>query len=239
MMKQPAYFVTGTDTEIGKTLISSAMLYALGQRGVRAAGMKPVAAGAELRDGAWHNEDVDALIAAANVALPTDLISPYLLRDAAAPHIAAAQEGVMIDLSRIRDCYDRVAAAADAVVVEGVGGFRVPLNDHHDTADLAQQLGLPVILVVGMRLGCLNHALLTAEAIAARGLQLAGWVGNVVDPAMRYGMDNIDALAARLPAPMLGCVPRLPAALPSAAADHLDFSSLPDWPADPHQNVSL
>ncbi len=234
-----AYFVTGTDTEIGKTLVSSALLYALTQQGLRAVAMKPVAAGAELRDGAWHNEDADILAAAANVALPVELTTPYLLHDAAAPHIVAAQEGVTIDLAHIRACYQRVAEAADAVVVEGVGGFRVPLGDHYDTADLAQQLGLPVILVVGLRLGCLNHALLSADAIAARGLTLAGWVANVVDLGMRHGMANIDALTARLPAPMLGCVPRLPAALPAAAAAHLDFSILPGWPrANPACPVS-
>lgn len=225
-----ACFVTGTDTEIGKTLVSSALLHALAQQGVRAAGMKPVAAGAEWRDGVWRNEDTDILSAAANVALPVELATPYLLRDATAPHIAAAQEGVSIDLAHILACYKRVAAMADAVVVEGVGGFRVPLNEQHDTADLAQQLGLPVILVVGLRLGCLNHALLTAEAIVARGLTLAGWVANVIDLGMRHGLANIEALTARLPAPLLGCVPRLPAALPAAAAAHLDFSSLPGWP---------
>lgn len=230
MTAKIAYFVTGTDTEIGKTLVSSALLHALTQQGVHAAGMKPVAAGAELRDGVWRNEDADRLAAAASVSLPPELTTPYLLREATAPHIAAQQEGVAIDAAHIRACYDKVAAAADAVVVEGVGGFRVPLADGFDTADLAQQLGLPVVMVVGLRLGCLNHALLTAEAIAARGLRLAGWVANVVDLGMRYGMDNITALTARLPAPMLGCVPRLPAALPNVAASHLDFSVLPGWP---------
>jgi len=225
-----AYFVTGTDTEIGKTLVSCTLLHALARAGVRAAAMKPVAAGAELRDGAWRNEDVDQLAAEAGVVLPVSMTTPYLLRDAAAPHIAAAQEGVHIDLAHIADCYARVAAAADAVVVEGVGGFRVPLSDSHDTADLAQQLGLPVVLVVGMRLGCLNHALLTADAIAARGLTLAGWVANVVDPGMRYGVDNVVALTQRLNAPMLGTVPRLASPQPALAAEHLDFSSLPGWP---------
>jgi dethiobiotin synthetase len=232
-----AWFVTGTDTEIGKTLITSAMLYALAQQGVRAAGMKPVAAGAELRDGVWCNEDADRIAAAANVALPPELATPYLLREPAAPHIVAAQEGVAIEPAHIRSCYDRVCALADAVVVEGVGGFRVPLTARYDTADLARDLGLPLILVVGLRLGCINHALLTAEAIAARGLTLAGWVANIVDLDMRYGMDNITALTERLPAPLLGCVPRLPAPLPAAAAAHLDFSSLPGWPGK--RTVSL
>jgi dethiobiotin synthetase len=238
------YFVTGTDTEIGKTLVSCTLLHALAQAGVRAAVMKPVAAGAELRGGTWHNEDVDLLTDAASVKLPVDLTTPYLLRDAAAPHIAAAQEGVHIDLAHIMACYARVAAEADAVVVEGVGGFRVPLSDTQDTADLAQQLGLPVVLVVGMRLGCLNHALLTVDAIAARGLKLAGWVANVVDPGMRYGVDNVVALTERLAAPMLGTIPRLPSPQPALALPHLDFSSLPGWPqmqppAQPSSPVSL
>lgn len=225
-----AYFVTGTDTEIGKTLVSSAMLHALVRQGVRAAGMKPVAAGAEWRDGAWHNEDADLLAAAANVTLPQAISTPYLLREPAAPHIVAASEGVGIDLGHIRSCYERITGVADAVVVEGVGGFRVPLSRRYDTADVAEQLGLPVILVVGLRLGCLNHALLTAESIASRGLRLAGWAANVVDPGMRQLAANVDALIERLPAPLLGCVPRLDAPTAEAAAAHLDFSGLPGWP---------
>lgn len=230
MTKKCAYFITGTDTGVGKTLISSALLHALVKKGVRAAGMKPIAAGTELRGGVWHNDDADCLAAEANVAVPPELATPYLLREAAAPHIAAAQEHVTIDLAHILSCYDRVCTMADAVVVEGVGGFRVPLSDQCDTADLAQQLGAPVIMVVGLRLGCLNHALLTADAIAARGLVLAGWVANVVDVGMRHGLANLEALSARLPAPLLGCVPQLNAPLAAAAAAHLDFSSLPGWP---------
>jgi dethiobiotin synthetase len=225
-----AYFVTGTDTGVGKTLISATLLHVLVQHGVRAAGMKPVAAGAELREGAWHNEDSDALAAESSVKLPPELATPYLLREAAAPHIAAALEGVHIDPEHIHACYDRIADMAQAVIVEGCGGFRVPLNERFDAADLAQQMALPVIMVVGLRLGCLNHALLTAEAIAARGLKLVGWVGNVVDLGMQHGMANVEALTARLPAPLLGVVPRLPGPLASAAAAHLDFSALPGWP---------
>jgi dethiobiotin synthetase len=226
-----SYFITGTDTEVGKTLVSSALLHALAQRGLRSAGMKPVAAGAALRDGVWHNDDADMLAAATNIALPSALTTPYLLREAAAPHIAAALENVEIDVAHIRHCYQQIAAAADAVVVEGVGGFRVPLSSEFDTADLAQQLGLPVILVVGLRLGCINHALLTAEAIAARGLTLAGWVANGIDPAMPHAEANVDALAARLSAPLLGGVPWLAVPSVAAAAVHLDFSCLPGWPA--------
>jgi dethiobiotin synthetase len=225
-----AYFVTGTDTEIGKTLVSSALLHALTLRGVRTAGMKPVAAGAELRGGVWHNDDADRLNAASSLRLAQTLTTPYLLRQATAPHIAAAFEGVTIALPHILQCYAQIAVAADAVVVEGVGGFRVPLGDGFDTADLAQQLALPVVLVVGLRLGCISHALLTAEAIVARGLVLAGWVANLVDAALPNAAQNIDALAARLPAPLLGCVPRLPLPSAAAATAHIDFSCLPGWP---------
>lgn len=171
-------FVAGTDTEIGKTFVSAALLYGLARHGLRAAAMKPVAAGAYLRDGVWHNEDADQLDAAANVVLPPDLRTPFLLKAPAAPHIVAAQENVTIDIDTIVACHREALTRADVVVVEGVGGFRVPLTDTRDTADLAVALGLPVVMVVGMRLGCISHALLTADAIAARGLTLAGWVAN-------------------------------------------------------------
>ncbi|WP_145652246.1 dethiobiotin synthase [Pseudoduganella lurida] len=226
-----ACFVTGTDTEIGKTLISSALLHALVQQGVRACGMKPVAAGAELRDGRLHNDDCDQLEAAGNVRLPQSITTPFLLKEPAAPHIAAALEGIVIDPVPILAAFLEIAAASDATVVEGVGGFRVPLNDTYDTADLAEQLDLPVILVVGMRLGCINHALLTVEAIAARGLKLIGWVANALEDDMAFEDENIEALAARIPAPLLGRVPRLDEPGAAAAAAHLDFNSLPDWPA--------
>jgi dethiobiotin synthetase len=230
-------FITGTDTDVGKTLVSSALLHVLTQSGVRAAGMKPVAAGAVLRDGVWHNDDAAALAEQASVALPPALATPYLLREAAAPHIAAELEGVVIELGPILESYAQVTQLADAVVVEGVGGFRVPLSKQVDTADLMQQLGLPVIMVVGLRLGCLNHALLTADAIRARGLLLAGWVANQLDPELPYSSDNVDALVARLQAPLLGCVPRLEPATPAATADYLDFTCLPGWPgaaSSPH-----
>ncbi|MGV8897886.1 MAG: dethiobiotin synthase [Burkholderiaceae bacterium] len=226
-----ACFVTGTDTDVGKTLISAAMLYALVQTGVRACGMKPVAAGAELIDGIWHNDDADALAAAGNVAMLASLTTPYLFRQAAAPHIAAGLEGIRIEAVPILAAHTEIAAASDAVVVEGVGGFCVPLSDSFDTADLAQQLGLPVVLVVGLRLGCINHALLTMEAIAARGLVLAGWVANELDADMHFADENIAALLQRIPAPLLGHVPRLTQPCAAAATEYLDFSSLPNWPA--------
>lgn len=232
--RQHGYFVTGTDTEIGKTFISCAMLHALGRDGRRVAAMKPIAAGAvviqEAGGEVWHNEDADQLAAAANVALSQDLAVPYLLQQPAAPHISAKLMRVEMEIAHILNCYAKVATLADSVIVEGVGGFRVPISDREDTADLARQLGLPVIMVVGLRLGCISHALLTAEGIAAQGLTLAGWVANTVDPGMAFASDNVEALQVRLPAPLLGCVPRLAAPLPSAAADYLNFSLLPDWP---------
>ncbi len=238
MTARYSYFVTGTDTEIGKTLVTCALLHALDQADIRVAGMKPIAAGAELRDGIWHNDDVDRIAATANVALPRELMTPYLLREPAAPHIAARNDNVDIDVDHIHACYQRVATMTDAVVVEGVGGFRVPLSDTTDTADLAQQLVLPVILVVGLRLGCLNHALLTADAIAARGLMLAGWVANSVEFGMPHAAANIDALASRLPAPLLGYLPRFDQPSAELTAAHLDFSCLPDWPKGRDRQVT-
>lgn len=225
-MKPWSSFVTGTDTEIGKTLISSALIHAQASAGVRVAAMKPVAAGAQWLDGAWHNEDVDALAAEVSCPLPTELTTPYLLQTPAAPHLAAALEGVTIEPQKILASYREVRAQAQAVVVEGVGGFRVPLTETFDTADLAQQLALPVVLVVGLRLGCISMALLTAEAIAARGLHLAGWVANTAGPDMTLLEGNVQALRERLSAPLLGVVPRLSQASAAAAAAHLNFDLL-------------
>jgi dethiobiotin synthetase len=195
------YFVTGTDTGVGKTRVAVALIHALRARGLRVAAMKPVAAGhapGEL------NEDVTALLQAANVAADIRDVNPYAFEPAIAPHIAAQQAGVRIELGVITDAFARLAAAADVVVVEGAGGWRVPLNEDADMADLAQRLGLPVVLVVGLRLGCLNHAVLTAESIAQRHLPWAGWVGNHIDPTMAFQAENVAALRARLSAPCLG-----------------------------------
>ena len=226
-----ACFVTGTDTEIGKTLVSAAILHKLVEAGQRACGMKPIAAGAELVDGVLHNEDADMLAAAGNVHLPQNITTPFMLREPCAPHVAASLEGVTIDPVPIIAAYAEISAASDAVVVEGVGGFRVPFTDTFDSADLAVQLNLPVILVVGMRLGCISHALLTVEAIVARGLVLAGWVANTADPDMRFFDENIEALAARIPAPLLGVVPRLEQATAAHAAQFIDLAGLPGWPS--------
>jgi dethiobiotin synthetase len=230
MSQALSLFVTGTDTEIGKTLVSAALLRGFAREGLRATAMKPIAAGATLVDGVLHNEDADQLDAAANVLLPPEIRTPFMLKEPAAPHIAAAHENVTLDMARIVDAHAQALQMADVVVVEGVGGFRVPLTDTLDTADLAQALNLPVVLVVGMRLGCISHALLTAEAIAARGLRIAGWVANRVDPAMLFADENIDALRTRLDrqydAPLLGIVPPLSPASADVAATHLDTPRL-------------
>jgi dethiobiotin synthetase len=225
-------FVTGTDTEIGKTLISAAILHQLVASGQRACGMKPIAAGAAIgADGELHNDDADMLAAAGNVHLPRQITTPYMLKEPAAPHIAAALEGVTIGPVPIIAAYAEIMAASDSVVVEGVGGFHVPLSDDFDTADLAAQLNLPVILVVGLRLGCISHALLTVEAVVRRGLVIAGWVANEVDPDMAFIDENVAALTQRIPAPLLGRVPRLEAPTAAAAAQHLHLTGLPGWPA--------
>lgn len=216
-----AWFITGTDTEVGKTFVTSALLLALREQGVKALGMKPVAAGTDT-DG--RNDDVEALIAASGVSAPRELINPYLFQPAIAPHIAAAEEARVIDIAPIVAAFNTLRGMADTVLVEGVGGFCVPLGPHSDTADLAEALALPVILVVGMRLGCINHALLTQQAITARGLKLAGWIANRIDPEMARFDENLETLKTRLHAPLLGVVP--PHSTPLAAANAVRLPTL-------------
>lgn len=216
-------FVTGTDTEIGKTCVSGGLVHAFRQRGLRAAAIKPLAAGQQQdAEGRWFNDDVRHLHGAQDLGLTEGEVGPFQWRTACAPHIAAAIEGRPIDPAAVRAAIHRLAARTEALVVEGVGGFRVPLVPGWDTADLAVDLALPVVLVVGLRLGCINHALLTAEAVRARGLHLAGWVGNTLDPAMPHLHDNLDALRQGLPAPCWGVVPRLSDPTPAAVAAHLN-----------------
>lgn len=200
-------FVVGTDTGVGKTHVACALLQALALHHPRVVGMKPVAAGVVPWGEGWASEDSIALRTASTVAVPSALDNPVLLPDPLSPHIAAARAGVQIDIHTIVQAYAALSAQADAVVVEGAGGFHVPLSDTATGADLAVALGLHVVLVVGLRLGCLNHALLTAEAIAARGLTLAGWVANRVDPDMLAPDDNIAWLRQRLGAPLLADIP--------------------------------
>lgn len=200
-------FVTGTDTGVGKTLVSTGLLHALAPHHRRVVGMKPVAAGVVPWGEDWASEDAIALRSASTLAVAPELDNPVLLLDPLSPHIAAERAGVQIDIAAIVRSYQALAAEADAVVVEGAGGFHVPLTDTQTGADLAQALALPVVLVVGLRLGCLSHALLTAEAIRARGLVLVGWVANRVDPEMEAADENIAYLRARLGVPLLAEVP--------------------------------
>jgi dethiobiotin synthetase len=224
--KRFGFFVTGTDTGVGKTLVSCALLRALGRRGLRVAGMKPVAAGAERVLGKLLNDDVVSLRAASNVSAPEDLVNPYCFAPAIAPHIAATDAGAQISLERLERAYIDLAALADGVVVEGAGGFLVPLGREFDMRDLAVRLGLPVIVVVGMRLGCLNHALLTAESIAAAGLELAGWVANHIDAQMARADENVQTLTERLRAPLLARVPHCGTSDAARAACKIDIDLL-------------
>jgi dethiobiotin synthetase len=218
-------FVTGTDTGVGKTLASAGLLHALARHHVRVVGMKPVAAGTVQVNGEDVNEDVLALRAASNYRVPPELDNPVLLPDPVSPHIAAGRAGTQIDIAHLVACQRRLAQLADAVVVEGAGGFLVPLSNSETGADLAQALGLPVVLVVGLRLGCLNHALLSAEAIRARGLTLAGWVANHVDAAMLAQEDNIAFLRQTLQAPLLAIIQHQAAPDPRA----IHFELPPAW----------
>lgn len=209
-----AYFVTGTDTGVGKTRTSCALIHALRRAGhARVVGMKPVAAGCDWvpgvdgHPGEWLNEDVAQLRAASSLKVPSAFDNPYALPDAVSPHLAARNEGVVIDIGHIEASFHALSQHTDAVVVEGAGGFIVPLHEapgqFATSADLATRLRLPVILVVGLRLGCLNHALLTQEAISRRGLTLAGWVANVIDPDMPEQAGNLGTLQQQLQAPLL------------------------------------
>ncbi len=225
-MSVPAYFIAGTDTEIGKTTLSSVIIRALAKRGLKTAAMKPVAAGTVLVDGVPHNEDVDALMAASNMALPQETVCPFLLNTPISPNLSAEEDGVTIEIEKIVETFKTIRSQSDAVIVEGVGGFIVPFTETVSSADLAVALGLPVILVVGLRLGCISHALLTAEAIRARGLTVAGWIANRVDPTMAFSDGNITTLEKWLGAPRLGTMPNLQSF--DGAEQYLDLSLLPD-----------
>lgn len=201
-----AYFITGTDTDVGKTYIASALIKHFCKQGLLTVGMKPVAAGAELVNGRLLNSDVTELIKAGNVDADLALINPYVFSPAIAPHIAAEQAGVSVSLDNIQQAFDVLQAKADVVVVEGAGGFRVPINRQETMADLVVKLNLPVIMVVGVRLGCINHALMTAGSIRAVGLNLVGWVANRIDPNMPAIEENILTLKAMLKAPCVADV---------------------------------
>ncbi len=197
-------FITGTDTGVGKTYAACLLIEVLKQRGLRVAAMKPVAAGVDA-DGV--NEDVRLLVASANVQAPLDLVNPYCFAPAVAPHIAAQRAGVAMQLDAIEQAYARLAEQADVVVVEGAGGFLVPFNDEYGMDAIPMRLKLSVVMVVGLRLGCLNHARLTMEAIRTRGLSLAGWLANRIDPGMDATEENLTSLRSILRSPFWGEIP--------------------------------
>jgi len=195
---QKALFITGTDTDVGKTHVACQIIQQYVAQGLKVVGMKPVAAGCELVDSEWFNEDVQKLTAASNVDAPAELVNPYCFKEYIAPHLAAEKAGAVIELETILAAYQQLTTMADVVVVEGAGGFLVPLNSRVGLADLAQALAIPVVLVVGMRLGCINHSLLSVESIKARGLTLHGWVANHVDPGMEFREENVRTITEQL-----------------------------------------
>ena len=220
-----AWFISGTDTEVGKTFITCALLHLCAQRQWQTVGMKPIAAGC---DALGHNEDTEQIREAASILLERTSITPFLLRQAIAPQIAATQDKLCIDFAHIHSVFSELSGRAEVVLVEGVGGFRVPLGlspdgQPQDSADLATSLALPIILVVGMRLGCQNHALLSVEAMLKRGLTVAGWVANTLDEAMPCLPENIEILRQLIAAPLLGVVPRC-----QDAREAAQYLSLPD-----------
>lgn len=202
------WFIAGTDTGVGKTHASCALLHAFRQAGRRACGMKPVASGCQETADGLRNDDALALLAASSAPLPAyETINPMAFREPLSPHLAALHEGRRIALDPLRQAFDGLTGSYDTVVVEGVGGWLVPLAPGLFASDIAKAWRLPVILVVGLRLGCLNHALLSARAIAADGCRLAGWIGNRIDPGMDAVDENITTLQELLPAPCLGVLP--------------------------------
>lgn len=227
-MPRRVFFVTGTDTEVGKTFVSAALLELARARGLACAALKPVAAGCVRSSGRLVNDDALQLIAASGADLDYGTVNPVALEPPIAPHIAAVQAGITLSAAELAaHCGSALSGDVDFAVVEGAGGWLVPLNENETLADVALGIGAEAILVVGMRLGCINHALLTAAAIAAAGARLAGWVANCVTGGMPVFDENVATLRARLPAPCLGVVPFLGAgAAPRAAREYLDIAPL-------------
>ncbi|MGB5177234.1 MAG: dethiobiotin synthase [Gammaproteobacteria bacterium] len=220
------YFVTGTDTGVGKTMVTLGLMQCLQAQGHSVAAMKPVASGCERHAAGMRNADALLLQQQATVEPGYELVNPYAFEPAIAPHIAAAQAGVHIDLEHILATHQRLAAGVDCVLVEGVGGWQVPLNEDETLADLARLLGLDVVMVVAMRLGCLNHALLTAAAIEAAGCTLAGWVANLLPPLPECVEENIKSLKSRISAPLLGVLPEFQGLCVNAVAEKLSLPPL-------------
>ena len=208
------FFVIGTDTEVGKTLVSGAFILKLRETGINTVGFKPVVAGTyRSPDGRELNEDLETLRLASGLGSDDIPLCPYLLSAPAAPHLVAQVQGIALNIAVITKAFHKISASFDSVVVEGAGGFLVPLNKKEDLGGVAKAINLPIILVVGMRLGCINHALLTYEALKMRNLQLAGWIANALSDEMPLLQDNTQTLKDRINAPLLGVIPPLPIAL--------------------------
>ena len=218
-------FVTATDTNAGKTWIALGLMSALQRRRLRVAGMKPVASGCVQTEQGWRNSDALMLLRQSDLPLAYQDVNPYGFGPAIAPHIAAEESGTQIDLNRIATAYERLSRAADFMVVEGIGGWRAPLTETLSLRDLAAALGLPVVLVVGLRLGCINHALLTAEAVARDGIPFAGWIANQVDPDYRRIPQTIATLKAGIKAPCLAQMPWLPALSADRVGTHFNHAA--------------
>lgn len=222
-----SFFIAGTDTDVGKTTIATGLLHVARSAGLSTAAVKPVASGCELTGHGLRNSDALALMAECNPALEYATVNPFAFAPAIAPHIAAREAGIELSAERLADAVESVLnRRADFTLVEGAGGWRVPLSGQQYLSALPVLLGLPVILVVGVRLGCINHAVLSAEAIARDGLTLAGWVANIVDPATSRLEENLATLEQLLPAPCLGRVPRLARADAQQVAQHLTLAPL-------------
>lgn len=226
MRRRGGFFITGTDTAVGKTWVSCGLIAALQERGHTAVGMKPVASGCLWTAEGLRNPDALALQTASSITVPYELVNPYAFEPPIAPHIAAREAGVAIAFAHIREMADQLACQADYLVVEGIGGWRVPLGSAGDVAALAAHLELPVVLVIGVRLGCLNHALLSAAAISADGVPLAGWVANVIDPYSERLAENLETLRVGIAAPCLGVIPFLSEYRPEHLASYLSLELL-------------
>lgn len=221
-----AYFITGTDTDVGKTHIAIELIRFFVALGYKTIGMKPISAGCEMVDGVLKNSDALQLIAFSNVDTTYSLVNPFAYAPAIAPHIAANLVNETISIAKIQANFMHLTVLADVVVVEGAGGFCVPINDNETIADLSVILNIPIILVVGMRLGCINHALLSVQAIEAKGLKIAGWIANEIDPEMQFLQKNITSLMMRITAPYLGFVAWQADSTSNQTFNKLDFKAL-------------
>lgn len=228
-MAKHSFFVAGTDTDAGKTIVAAGLLAAANCRGLSTMGLKPIAAGCKRTDEGLRNSDALLLQTTASIKLPYEQVNPFTFEAAIAPHIAAINEKRMLSADRISAmCRGSLMQSADFAIVEGAGGWRVPLNQRETMAHIPKQLNIPVIMVVGMKLGCINHALLTAESIARDGLYLAGWVANKIDPEMSCYDENVATIDAMLRAPLIAEIPFLDEPLPENVASFIDLEKLID-----------